>query len=157
MLQRLVAEARAGRFEADLVDNNVAQVEALHREYLLQRVESPQHAHLIADAVPAHKEWVGNSIDMIIQGYNSNQIRQEDLPKSYQDLLNPKWKGQLGVEATDQHWFAAILEELGYDAGMNLFKRIGARRRRWDSGAPSAISWVIPTRTSIPNANGAST
>lgn len=124
LLQRLVAEARAGRFEADLVDNNVAQIEALHREYLLQRVESPQHARLIAHAVPAHKEWVGNSIDMIIQGYNSNQIRQEDLPKSYQDLLNPKWKGQLGVEATDQHWFAAILEELGHDAGMNLFKRI---------------------------------
>ena len=124
LLQKLVAEARAGRFEADLIDNNVTQVEALHREQLLQKVESPQHAHLIANAVPAHKEWVGNSIDLILQGYNSNKIKPADLPKTYQDLLDPKWKGQFGVEATDQHWFAAILEELGHDAGMNLFKKI---------------------------------
>jgi iron(III) transport system substrate-binding protein len=124
LLQRLVAEARTGRNEADLVDNNVAQVEALRRERLLQRVESPMHARLIPEAIPAHKEWVGNSIDLIIQGYNSNKIRPADLPRSYQDLLNPKWKGQLGVEAGDQHWFATILEELGRDAGMELFKKI---------------------------------
>ena len=124
LLQRLVAESRAGRFDADIVDNNVTQVEALRRERLLQKVESPRHARLIAEAVPAHKEWVGNSIDLIIQGYNSNKIKPADLPKTYQDLLNPKWKGQLGVEATDQHWFAAILDELGHDAGMGLFKKI---------------------------------
>jgi len=124
LLQRIVAEARAGRFDADVIDNNVNQVEALRRERLLQKVESPRQAGLIAEAVPAHKEWVGNSIDLIIQGYNSNKIKPADLPKSYQDLLNPKWKGQLGVEASDQHWFAAILEELGHDAGMDLFKRI---------------------------------
>jgi iron(III) transport system substrate-binding protein len=124
LLQRIVSEARAGRFNADVVDNNVTQVEALRRERLLQKVESPQHAGLIGEAVPAHKEWVGNSIDLIIQGYNSNKIKPADLPKSYQDLLNPKWKGQLGVEATDQHWFAAILEDLGRDAGMELFKKI---------------------------------
>ncbi len=124
LLQRLVAEARAGRFDADVVDNNATQVEALRRERLLQKVESPLHARLIGEAVPAHKEWVGNSIDLIIQSYNRNQIQPADLPRSYQDLLNPKWKGRLGVEATDQHWFAAILEELGHDAGMELFKKI---------------------------------
>jgi iron(III) transport system substrate-binding protein len=124
LLQKMVAEARAGRYEADLIDNNVNQVEALRREQLLQKVESPLQDRLIAEAVPSHKEWVGNSIDLIIQGYNSNKIKPADLPKSYQDLLNPKWKGQLGVEASDQHWFAAILEELGHDAGMELFKKI---------------------------------
>src|SRR5262249_27424733 len=50
LLQRIVAEARAGRFDADIVDNNVTQVEALRRERLLQKVESPRHARLIAEA-----------------------------------------------------------------------------------------------------------
>jgi iron(III) transport system substrate-binding protein len=124
LLQRLVAESRAGRFDADIVDNNVTQVEALRREHLLQKVESPQHAGLIAEAVPAHKEWIGNSIDIIVQAYNTDKIRQADLPKTYQDLLDPRWKGKLGVESTDQHWFASVLEELGHDEGMNLFKKI---------------------------------
>ena len=124
LLQRLVAESRAGRFDADIVDNNVTQMEALHREHLLQKVESPRHAELIPEAVPTHKEWIGNSIDMIVQAYNTDEITQADLPKTYHDLLDPKWKGRLGVESTDQHWFAAILEELGHDEGMALFKKI---------------------------------
>jgi iron(III) transport system substrate-binding protein len=124
LLQRVIAESRAGRFDADIVDNNVMQVEALRREHLLQKVESPQHAGLIADAVPAHKEWIGNSIDIMVQAYNTDKIRQADLPKTYQDLLDPKWKGRLGVESTNQHWFASVLEELGHDEGMNLFKKI---------------------------------
>jgi iron(III) transport system substrate-binding protein len=124
LLQRVVAESRAGRFEADIVDNNVVQMEALRRENLLQKIESPQQARLIAEAVPAHKEWVGNSIDLIVQAYNTDLVRAADLPKSYRDLLDPKWKGQLGVEATDQHWFGTLLEDLGHDEGMNLFKKI---------------------------------
>jgi iron(III) transport system substrate-binding protein len=124
LLQKLVEESRARRFEADIVDNNVMQVEALRREYLLQKVESPQQAGLIADAVPAHREWIGNSVDIIIQAYNTDKIRQADLPRTYQDLLDAKWKGKLGVESTDQHWFASVLEELGHDEGMNLFKKI---------------------------------
>jgi iron(III) transport system substrate-binding protein len=113
VLQRTVAESRAGRFDADIVDNNVAEMEALRRETLLQKVESPQHASLISAAVPAHKEWIGDSIDMFVQAYNTNKIKPADLPKTYHDLLDPKWKGQLGVESTDQHWFATVLEELG--------------------------------------------
>jgi iron(III) transport system substrate-binding protein len=124
VLQRVVAESRAGRFDVDIVDNNVMQVEALRRENLLQKVESPHHAELISQAVPAHKEWIGDSIDMFVQAYNTKKIKKADLPKTYQDLLDPKWKGQLGVEATDQHWFATVLEQLGYDQGMNLFKKI---------------------------------
>jgi iron(III) transport system substrate-binding protein len=124
VLQRTVAESRAGRFGADIVDNNVAEMEALRRETLLQKVESPQHANLISAAVPAHKEWIGDSIDMFVQAYNTDKIKPADLPKTYHDLLDPKWKGQLGVEATDQHWFATVLEQLGYDEGMALFKRI---------------------------------
>jgi iron(III) transport system substrate-binding protein len=124
LLQRVIAESRAGRFDADIVDNNVMQMEALRREYLLQKVESPHQAELIADAVPAHKEWIADSIDMIVQAYNTDKIKQADLPKTYRDLLDPKWKGQLGVESTDQHWFGTVLDQLGRDEGINLFKKI---------------------------------
>jgi iron(III) transport system substrate-binding protein len=124
VLQRTTAESRAGRFDADIVDNNVAEMEALHRETLLQKVASPQHASLIPAAVPEHKEWIGDSIDMFVQAYNTNKIKPAELPKTYHDLLDPKWKGQLGVEATDHHWFATVLEVLGYDEGMALFKKI---------------------------------
>ena len=126
VLQRIVTEARSGRNELDVVQNNAPEMEALHRENLLQQVNSPYLADLLPQAIPAHKEWVGYSIEMYVQAYNTGKIKREDLPKSYQDLLDPKWKGKLGIEQGDIGWFASVLQELGTEKGTKLFKDIVA-------------------------------
>jgi iron(III) transport system substrate-binding protein len=124
VLQRLVTEARAGRAELDFVQNNAPEMEATHREKLLQQVNSPYLNDVIPQAIPAHKEWVGYSVDEYVQAYNTNKIKKEDLPKTYQDLLDPKWKGKLGIEQGDYGWFAAVLQQIGPEKGMKLFKDI---------------------------------
>jgi iron(III) transport system substrate-binding protein len=124
VLRRVITEAENGRAEVDLVQNNGPEMEALHREKLLQKVNSPAQADLIPQAVPAHKEWVGTNMDVYVQGYNTNKIKKEDLPKTYQDLLDPKWKGKLGVEADDQAWFGTLVQYMGQDKGVQLFKNI---------------------------------
>jgi iron(III) transport system substrate-binding protein len=63
---------------------------------------------------------------MFVQAYNTNKIKKEDLPKTYQDLLNPKWKGMLAIEGGNYHWFAYTLQELGQEKGMKLFSDIAA-------------------------------
>ena len=126
VLQRIVSEARGGRFEVDITENNAPEMEALHREKLLQQVISPYHNDLMPQAIPAHKEWVGTSIDMFVQAYNTEKIKKEELPKTYQALLDPKWKGLLGIEAGNLHWFAYVLQELGQEKGVKLFKDIVA-------------------------------
>jgi len=126
VLQRIVSEARGGRVDVDLTQRSAPELAAMHREKLLQQVASPFIAELMPQAVPAHKEWVGIAINKITQAYNTARIKKEDLPKSYQDLLDPKWKGHLGIEASDQHWFAYVLQELGQEKGLKLFKDIVA-------------------------------
>lgn len=126
VLQRVVSEARGGRFEVDITENNAPEMEALHREKLLQQVRSPHLNDIMPQAIPSHKEWVGFTIDMFVQGYNTGKIKKEELPKTYQDLLDPKWKGRLGIEAADLHWFAYVLQELGQEKGLKLFKDIVA-------------------------------
>jgi iron(III) transport system substrate-binding protein len=124
VLQRVVTEGRGGRFEVDIVENSVPSMEALHREKLLQQVRSPAHADIMPQAIPAHKEWIGSTLDIFVQAYNTNKVKKEELPKSYQDLLDPKWKGRLGIEGEDQHWFALLVQELGQEKGTKLFKDI---------------------------------
>jgi iron(III) transport system substrate-binding protein len=67
---------------------------------------------------------VGGDLQVFVQAYNTDKIKKEDLPKTWQDLLDPKWKGRLGVESADGDWFAALLQELGHEKGMKLFKDI---------------------------------
>jgi iron(III) transport system substrate-binding protein len=124
ILQRVATEARGGRFEVDIVQNNAPENEALHREKLVQEVRSPFLADLIPQAVPAHREWAGITLDVWTAAYNTDKVRKDELPKSYQDLLDPKWKGRLGIEAEDQAWYGTLLAALGEEQGAKLFSNL---------------------------------
>jgi iron(III) transport system substrate-binding protein len=126
IVQRALAEARAGRFDVDVFESNAPSLEILHREGLLQRVRSPHHADLIPPAVPAHGEWVGTRLNVFVHAYNTRLVRKEELPSSYEDLLHPRWKGRLGIEASDEDWFAAVVRQLGEDKGLKFFRELVA-------------------------------
>jgi iron(III) transport system substrate-binding protein len=126
VLQRTVTEARANRFDVDIIETNGPEMESLHREKILQEVASPYLGDLIAPAIMPHKEWVGTRMNIFTFAYNTNLVKKEDLPKTYQDLLHPRWKGKLGVEAEDLDWFAGVIGELGEAKGLKLFRDIVA-------------------------------
>lgn len=126
VLQRGISEARGGRFDADVFDTNGPEMEALHREKLLQEVKSPYLADLIPLAIRPHGEWVGTRLNIFVAAYNTKSVSKESLPKTYQELLDPKWKGKLGIEATDGDWFSGVIGNLGEAAGLKLFRDIVA-------------------------------
>jgi len=126
VVQRVLAEARAGRHEVDIVETNAPPLESLHREGILQRVRSPQHAALIAAALPAHGEWVGSRLNLFVQAYNTRLVQRAELPRTYAELLHPRWKGRLGIEAGDEDWFAMVVTALGEAEGLRLFRELAA-------------------------------
>ncbi|MEO6410328.1 MAG: extracellular solute-binding protein [Burkholderiaceae bacterium] len=126
VLQRVLAESRAGRFEVDVVQNNAPENEAAYREKLLLEVVSPHAKDLLPAALPAHRAWAGITLDVWTAAYNTNAMQKGDLPKTYADLQDPKWKGKLGIEANNHAWFGALLSELGEEQGTKIFNTIVA-------------------------------
>ena len=124
VLQRLVNEARGNRFEADVMQNNAPEAEFACREKLLMEVRSPLQSNLVPEAVPGHRCWVGFAVDVFIAAYNTQKVTKEELPKSYQDLLDPKWKGRLGIESDDHGWFGTLASLQGEPQTHQLFSRI---------------------------------
>jgi iron(III) transport system substrate-binding protein len=127
ILQRVIQEQRASRYAVDAVHFDGPNLEALRREKLLQPTASPYFADLIDGAAPPHHEWVSTLLSVWVQTYNTNLIKKEDLPKSYQDLLDPKWKDKLGFEAENIEWFATVANALGGDAGVQFFRDLVAK------------------------------
>jgi iron(III) transport system substrate-binding protein len=126
ILQRGVVEARGGRFDADAFETGANVMESLHCERLLQPIDSPAAAALTPQAVPPHHEWIGTRYNIFAAAYNTGLVAKDDLPKSYDDLAAPKWKGKLGIEAGDNDWFGALVDALGEDRGLKLFSDIVA-------------------------------
>jgi iron(III) transport system substrate-binding protein len=126
VLQKVSAEFKANKFDVDIVQNNPPENEAAYRERMLQEVRSIHHADLIPAAVPAHRQWVGITSDIWTAAYNTSKISKQDLPKTYADLLNPKWKGMLGIEGNNHVWFGNLMAEMGEEQGLKLFNQLTA-------------------------------
>src|SRR5258705_5967439 len=127
VLQRTIAEARARKHDVDAIHFGSPEMEALSREKLLQPVSSPVHADLAPGSVPAHREWAATILSVWVQAYNTQAIRKADLPKTYQDLLDPKWKGKLGIESKNDDWFATVVYQMGGEQqGLKFFQDLVA-------------------------------
>jgi iron(III) transport system substrate-binding protein len=128
VLQRSIAEARANKNNVDVIHFGSPEMEALSREKILQAVRSPVHKDLQPGSVPAHREWAATLLSVWVQVYNTNLIRKQDLPKTYADLLDPRWKGKLGIEAKNQDWFASVVDVMGGgEKGLQFFRDLVAK------------------------------
>jgi iron(III) transport system substrate-binding protein len=127
ILQRTLIEQRGGRYEVDAIETSAAEMESLYREQMFQVVKSPHLADIVPAALRPHGAWVGDRLNIISAGYNTNLVRKADAPKSYEDLLDPKWKGKLGIEADDAIWFGALARQMGEDKAIRLFREIVRR------------------------------
>lgn len=126
ILQRVIQEQNAGRFTVDAVQTSSPELEALAREDMLQPVNSPYFADLLPKTLPDHKKWAGTFLAVWVQAYNTNLVKKEDLPKTYADLLDPKWKGKLGYEADDIDWFMTVVKIMGEEKGVDFFQKLSA-------------------------------
>jgi iron(III) transport system substrate-binding protein len=77
--------------------------------------------------VPAHHQTTSVLMNVWVQAYNTNLIKKEELPKKYEDLLDPKWKGKLGIEAKSDNWYGTVLAALGEEKGTKLLHDIVAK------------------------------
>jgi iron(III) transport system substrate-binding protein len=126
VLQRVLNEAKARRYEVGVLFTSSSALEPLSREKLLTAVKSPLLAELIPESIAHHREWASVYLNTFVQAYNTNLVSKDELPKSYRDLLHPRWKGRLAVEAEDFDWFAQIVLGLGEAQGLKLFRDIVA-------------------------------
>jgi iron(III) transport system substrate-binding protein len=126
VLNRALQESRAGRHTVDIVETNGPELEGLSREKILQLVKSPHHADLIAPAIRPHGEWVGTRLNVFVQAYNTKLVKKEDLPKTWEDLTHPRWKGKIGIEQEDSDWLSGVFGEIGDARAQQVFKEIVA-------------------------------
>ncbi len=134
LVQRALAEARAGQHAVDVFEGSGPALEILHREGLLERFYSPAFADIPSEAFPRHRDYAPDNLLFTVMGYNTRLVKPEDLPKSYEDLLQPKWRGKLGIEASNVAWFAAVAKSMGEEKGLAYFRKLAAMRPQVRSG-----------------------
>jgi iron(III) transport system substrate-binding protein len=157
VLQRAITEARAGRFAVDAFELNGPELEAMYREGLLDEFYSPEFKNLPPAAFPKHRHYAADRFNFFTIAYNTNLVKPNEVPNSYEDLAHPRWTGRIGIEASDTDWFGSIVKHMGEAKGLALFRKIAQQKPQMRTGhtliAELVASGEIPLAATIYNHN----
>jgi len=97
LFQRIEQEYSSGIHAADVVNSSDAsQLIVWKRDGILEPFVPEDVAKFYP---PEHKDPDGQfasfRVGLCVMGYNTDLVKAADAPKSYADLLDPKWKGKL--------------------------------------------------------------
>ena len=134
LVQRALGEARAGKFPVDVYEGSGHGMEILHREALLEKFWSPAFTDIPPEDFPRHGYYAPDNLLFFVMGYNTRLVRPEDVPRSYEDLLLPRWSGNFGIEASDIIWFAAVSKAMGEEKGLAYFRKLAGMKPQIRSG-----------------------
>jgi ABC-type Fe3+ transport system substrate-binding protein len=98
IVQKVTAEARAKSIQGDVTEGS-GLTEPLIQAGAVQPFYSP-----MLEAYPAsyrHPDnlWAATRFRYIATGYNTRLVAPQDVPQTYEDLLDPKWKGKMAWRA----------------------------------------------------------
>jgi iron(III) transport system substrate-binding protein len=134
MAQRYIGEFQAGTFLADVLDTGDTTIEFFRRRGMLQSYHSPLSQKF--DRRFVHKEnfWVANRLTMTVLAYNTRMVSPAEVPKRYEDVLDPKWKDKMSVEREDSQWFMGLMDYWGEQRGKAFFERLRGQNPRIRTG-----------------------
>ena len=130
IVQKMLAEYQAKRYDVDLIDGTVSPT-MVRRAGYLQRFYSPMLAEYPAELKDAQGFWGTTNLYFFATGYNTRMVKPNEVPKTYEDLANPRWKGQMMWSTSRGSgapiFIGTILNAMGMEAGKAYLQKLKAQ------------------------------
>jgi ABC-type Fe3+ transport system substrate-binding protein len=128
--RRVLAEYQAKRYDVDVVSGSAA-TSMVQRAGFMQRFYSPHLAEYPPELKDAKGFWGSTNLYFMTLGYNTLNVKASDLPKTYEDLLQPRWKGQM-MWSTSRgsgapQFIGNILLTMGQEQGKAYLQKLKAQ------------------------------
>jgi iron(III) transport system substrate-binding protein len=93
LLNKIMTEARGNLFAWDVVVGRGEMVLPLMERKLLASYQSPESKAIEEQLADKEGYWTAYYVNSYVLGWNTKLVKKEDVPRTYDGLLNPKWKG----------------------------------------------------------------
>ena len=123
LLTRILTEARAKRVAADVIQTVEFSMHILKRSGVLAR-HTAQGDYLYPKNFKDEGFWTTVYYNPYVTAYNTRLVAPRMVPKTYDDLLDPKWKGKMTMEGTKADWFAGMLQIMGQERGLQYMRQL---------------------------------
>jgi iron(III) transport system substrate-binding protein len=132
--QRFETEASAGRYSADVVNLSGSEMHWTAKKGHFVAYESPERKSIRASYKDKQGLWTAQYSTIAVIGYNRRQVAAADVPKSYDDMLNAKWKGQIGLDQTDDDWYMVLVHVMGEKKAAEFIRNLAKQNVQFRRG-----------------------
>jgi iron(III) transport system substrate-binding protein len=123
LLQRILTEAKSGKHLFDVVSALGTQIIMLKDKGLLAPFRSAHQSAYAKGFYDAEGYWTDTYDLYITVAHNTKMVPKNAVPKSWQDLLDPRWKdGKICLDLRRHDWFYAMMEVMGPEKGTSFME-----------------------------------
>jgi iron(III) transport system substrate-binding protein len=123
LLTKYLMEAGAGKYLADVVQTFAFSMHTFTKKRMLGQYISPE-AQFYPEGFKTEGYWTTAYAQPYVVAYNTKTVPNQRLPKTYADLLNPMWKGNMMMEGTKIDWLAGMLQIMGKEKGIDYMRKL---------------------------------
>ena len=132
LILRVINEAKAGKPECDVFDG-LSTVAALRRDNMVMKWTPDEAKSYPPERVDPDGYWIATYLAVQVPGINTNMVRPADEPNSWDDLLDPKWRGKMiwnsaGGSASASGVVGMILDSYGEARGMEYLRKLAQQQ-----------------------------
>lgn len=128
LLNRILAEDKAGKHYADVVHGTGEIVLPLIRLGLLAPYVSPESKMFPDDLKDKKGFWTSVYVNSVVLGYNTNLTKGQAIPRTYAELLQPKWKGRkISVDDSYPTFLQGLISVWGKDKAVDYLKKLAGQ------------------------------
>ena len=129
---KIINESRAGRPQSDVFDGTSTVVPLKKEGFVLQWLPDPAKAYPAPYKDP-EGYWVANNLFFLTPGFNTALVPKGTEPRSYQALLDPKWRGKIAWSTSPTSsggpgFIGTVLTEMGTESGMLYLRELAKQR-----------------------------
>ena len=128
LLNKSLAEALAGRHAWDVVSGTGEMHLLLMERKLLAAYRSPESKAYDDRLKGRDGDWIAYHINAYVLGFNTRMVKNEEAPRSYEALLDSKWKGgKISLDSDAYSILFGLSQAWGRDKAINYLKRLAAQ------------------------------
>lgn len=129
---KIINEARAGKVQADLFDGTSA-TPPLKQAGLVAKYVPESAKALPSRYVDADGQWVATHAYYMTPGFNTDLVPAKAAPKTFEDLLDPKWRGKMAWNSSTSSsggpgFVGNVLITMGEQKGMDYLKKLAGQK-----------------------------
>ena len=126
---KILIESRAGQATWDVVSQTTPEfIFELKQKKLIASYDSPERSRFSADLKDREGYWTGTYALPTGLGFNTQQVKREEAPKSYNDLLDPRWKsGKISIDDENYELLVGLEQAWGKDRAVQYLKALAAQ------------------------------